>query len=121
MDAPSHVLMRATAAGGPWATKLANIREVAVLTAEAYHAILKPHAVSVDIWETEYLHVLSGEDAVYHWVSGTGLRPFVQALAADERERFIADYKARLNGAYPRQPDGTTLFPFKRLFAVARR
>jgi trans-aconitate 2-methyltransferase len=121
MDAPSHVLMREIASRGPWAAKLANVREVSVLIPQSYHAILKPHAAAVDIWETEYLHVLSGEDAVYHWVSGTGLRPFVQALAAEERDAFIAGYKARLSEAYPRQPDGTTLFPFKRLFAVARR
>jgi trans-aconitate 2-methyltransferase len=121
MDAPSHALMRETAASGPWSRKLANVREVSVLPAAEYYAILAPHAASVDIWETEYLHVLHGEDAVYHWVSGTGLRPFVQALDGAEREAFIAAYKIRLATAYPIRADGTTLFPFKRLFAVARR
>jgi trans-aconitate 2-methyltransferase len=121
MDAPSHVLMRETAASGPWSSKLANVREVAVLMPAEYYAILEPHAASVDIWETEYLHVLTGDDAVYHWVSGTGLRPFVQALDGAERDAFIAAYKQRLLIAYPPRPDGTTLFPFKRLFAVARR
>ena len=119
MDAPSHALMRATAAEGSWAAKLKNVREVAVLEPAAYYEILKPHASSVDIWETEYMQVLSGDDAVYHWVSGTGLRPFVQALESFEREAFVAAYKERLNTAYPRRADGTTLFPFKRLFAVA--
>jgi trans-aconitate 2-methyltransferase len=101
--------------------KLKNVREVAVLSPASYFDILKPHAASVDIWETEYLHVLEGDDAVYHWVSGTGLRPFVQALDGADRNIFIADYKTRLNVAYPPRGDGTTLFPFKRLFAVARR
>jgi trans-aconitate 2-methyltransferase len=119
MDAPSHALMRAVAADGPWATKLGDVREVAVLDPAAYYDILKPHARVVDIWETEYLQVLTGDDAVYHWVSGTGLRPFVQALDAAEREAFVAAYKRRLNAAYPCRADGTTLFPFKRLFAVA--
>ncbi len=120
-DAPSHALMRATAADGPWSSRLANVREIAVLMPQDYHAIMIPHAASIDIWETEYLHVLSGEDAVYHWVSGTGLRPFVQALDGAEREAFIATYKRKLLGAYPPRADGTTLFPFKRLFAVACR
>jgi trans-aconitate 2-methyltransferase len=121
MDAPSHALMRETAAQGPWAAKLQNIREVAVLAPDAYYAILAGHAASVDIWETEYLHVLRGEDAVYHWVSGTGLRPFVNALAGAERDAFIAAYKNKLSAVYPPRADGSTLFPFKRLFAVARR
>jgi trans-aconitate 2-methyltransferase len=120
MDAPSHLLMRETAAGGPWATKLKNVREVAVLQAAEYFDILNAYDAEVDIWETEYLHVLDGEDAVYTWVSGTGLRPFVQALEGGERDAFIVDYKARLNGAYPTRGDGKTLFPFKRLFVVAR-
>jgi trans-aconitate 2-methyltransferase len=121
-NAPSHVLMRETAADGPWKIKLTNIREASVLTAAEYFGILEPHAANIDIWETEYLQILEGDDAVYRWVSATGLRPFVQALAeGPERDSFIAAYKKRLAIAYPRRPDGKTLFPFQRLFAVARR
>lgn len=120
MDAPSHVLMRQAAAAGPWASRLAGVREVAVLRPADYFEIFASCGAQTDIWETEYLHVLEGDDAVYKWVSATGLRPFVQALAGDERDAFVADYKRRLNRAYPRQEDGKTLFPFKRLFAVAQ-
>jgi trans-aconitate 2-methyltransferase len=120
MDAPSHVLMRETATSGPWASTLENVREVAVLSPADYFAIFMSCGAQADIWETEYLHVLEGTDAVYKWVSATGLRPFVQALAKDEREAFVLDYKRRLNRAYPQRQDGKTLFPFKRLFAVAQ-
>ena len=120
MDAPSHRLMREAAAAGPWKHKLAQVREVTVLSATDYCNILTACGAEVDIWETEYLHILDGEDAVYNWVSATGLRPFVQALSGDEREAFVADYKKRLTAAYPRRGDGSTLFPFKRLFAVAQ-
>jgi trans-aconitate 2-methyltransferase len=120
MDAPSHALMRESARSGPWARKLQNVREVAVLEPREYFAVLQACGATCDIWETEYLHVLEGEDAVYKWVSGTGLRPFVQALGGEEREAFVADYKKRLSLAYPTASDGTTLFPFKRLFAVAQ-
>ncbi|HEY1706819.1 MAG TPA: trans-aconitate 2-methyltransferase [Rhizomicrobium sp.] len=120
-NAPSHVLMRETANDGPWAAKLQNIREASVLGVADYFDILEPHAARIDIWETEYLQVLEGEDAVYRWVSATGLRPFVQALEGAEREAFIAAYKTRLNAAYPLRADGRTLFPFQRLFAVALR
>jgi trans-aconitate 2-methyltransferase len=121
MDAPSHALMRETAASGPWSKKLEHVREVAVLMPADYYAILKPYAAAIDIWETDYLHVLTGSDAVYHWVSGTGLRPFVQALAGAERDAFVAAYQQKLRAAYPSRADGTTLFPFRRLFAVARK
>ncbi|MGN6516756.1 MAG: trans-aconitate 2-methyltransferase [Rhizomicrobium sp.] len=117
--APSHVLMRETANAGPWAAKLRNVRGIFVERAQDYYDMLAPHALSIDIWTTEYLHVLQGEDAVFKWVSGTGLRPFLDALEANEREAFTHAYKAKLNAAYPSRPDGKTLFPFSRLFAVA--
>ena len=68
-----------------------------------YYDILKPHAAALDIWQTEYLHVLDGEDAAYRWVSATGLRPFVQALDGPEREDVIAAFKEKLRAAYPRR------------------
>jgi trans-aconitate 2-methyltransferase len=118
MNAPSHVLMREVAAASPYAAKLRNVRAVAVESPARYFDILSPHAP--DIWTTEYLHVLEGEDAVFKWVSGTGLRPYLDALFGDERADFIVRYKAALNAAYPRRDDGRTLFPFSRLFAVAQ-
>ena len=43
----------------------------------------------------------------------------MQTLEGAEREAFIAAYKEKLSVAYPRRADGTTLFPFQRLFVVA--
>ena len=120
-NAPSHKLIRDVAAEGPWAAKLKNVRNLTLTTPEFYYDLLEPLSSSLDIWETDYLQVLTGDDAVYRWVSGTGLRPFVQALEGAEREAFIAEYKKRLSVAYPMRASGKTLFPFKRLFAVARR
>jgi trans-aconitate 2-methyltransferase len=119
-DAPSHALMRETAAAGPWSSKLRNVREISVLAPDAYYGILSGPGRVLDIWETEYLHVLEGDDPVYRWVGATGLRPFVQALEGAEREGFVDAYRTRLREAYLRRADGTTLFPFKRLFAVVK-
>jgi trans-aconitate 2-methyltransferase len=118
-DAPSHALMRETADDPRWKARLADVREIQRGVAQLYFDILKPQAAALDIWQTEYLQELEGEDAVYRWVSGTGLRPFVQALDDADRDAFIATYKAKLNAVYPRRADGITLFPFQRLFVVA--
>ncbi len=117
--AHSHALMRDVAAQSRFKAALANVREIQWATASGYYDMLAGPGVSLDIWTTEYLQVLEGEDAVYRWVSATGLRPFVQALAGDEQAGFIAEYKARLDKAYPRRADGSTLLPFQRLFVVA--
>ena len=118
-DAPSHALIRETARGPRWRDALGNVREIERGRTDAYYDILRPHAAALDIWQTEYLQLLDGEDAVYRWVSGTTLRPYLQALDGEARGAFIAAYKAKLNAAYPRRADGTTLFPFQRLFVVA--
>jgi trans-aconitate 2-methyltransferase len=120
-DAPSHALMREVAADPRWAERLNNARQINVEPPDVYYGILAPLARHVDIWETEYLHVLEGDDPVLRWVSGTGLRPFVERMAGDDREAFVDAYRERLRMAYPRRADGATLFPFRRLFVVARK
>jgi trans-aconitate 2-methyltransferase len=120
-DMPSHALMREVAGAGSWAAKLRGVRNIVLMSAEQCFDLLEPHAAALDIWETEYLQVMEGPDAIYRWVSGTGLRPFVQALDGEEREAFVEAYKARLNAAYPVRESGKTLFPFRRLFVVAQR
>jgi trans-aconitate 2-methyltransferase len=42
----------------------------------------------------------------------------LQALPDDLREKFVEEYKEALRDAYPARSWGT-LFPFKRVFAVA--
>ncbi|HEY3889053.1 MAG TPA: trans-aconitate 2-methyltransferase [Caulobacteraceae bacterium] len=120
-DMPSHALMREVAGEGSWAAKLREVRNIVLMSAEQSFDILEPYAAGLDIWETEYLQVMDGPDAIYRWVSGTGLRPFMQALDGAEREAFVEAYKARLSAAYPMRASGKTLFPFRRLFVVARR
>jgi trans-aconitate 2-methyltransferase len=121
-DSPSHLLIEETAAKGPWAKRLADIRRVyrSVESADAYYRILAPLTRQLDIWETEYLHVLSGDNPIVAWTKGTALRPYLDALGESERTNFLETYAARAAAAYPPQPDGSTLLPFNRIFLVAR-
>jgi trans-aconitate 2-methyltransferase len=123
---PSHLLMDEAAAAGPWHAKLARVRPVysSMQSPDAYYRMLAPVAAQVDIWETTYLHVLpesaGGENPVVEWTKGTALRPYLDALEEPERTAFLAAYAAGIATAYPKQPDGRTLLPFRRIFIVAR-
>jgi trans-aconitate 2-methyltransferase len=127
-DAPSHTLLRALCAEPRWVARLGALgeetraREDALLaqTPAWYAERLTARGFTVDAWETTYLHLLRGEDAVLSWTRGTTLRPVLAALAPDEQAAFTAEYGARLRAAYPRRAFGTP-FPFRRLFVVARR
>ena len=118
-DEPSHVIRKELAAQAPYAE---HVRDVAVPDAfgsEVYLERLLDLGCTVDAWETTYLHLLTGEDPVFTWVSGTGARPTLQALPDDLRAGFEAEYRRRLREAYPPGPHGTML-PFRRVFVVAR-
>ncbi|MER7777409.1 trans-aconitate 2-methyltransferase [Streptomyces sp. NPDC096191] len=123
-DAPSHRLMRELAHSRRWRGRLAGVlrHDDAVLTPEAYLAHLTATGCTADVWETTYVHLLDGEDAVLDWVKGTGLRPVLAALDDDPaaRETFVEEYRTALRAAYPAGPHGTP-FPFRRVFAVARK
>jgi trans-aconitate 2-methyltransferase len=104
-----------------WSSRMEPAR--AALTIEApcvYYDLLAPLARSVDVWETEYHHVLESPSAIIEWISSTGLRPFLDELDSDdERERFTAILLERVKDGYPYQADGKVLFPFRRIFVVA--
>jgi trans-aconitate 2-methyltransferase len=74
---------------------------------------------AVDAWETTYLQVLPGPDAVLEWMRGTGLRPVLSALDDEQQAEFVAEYAERLRAAYPQESFGT-LLPYRRIFVVAQ-
>ena len=118
---PSHVLLAETARSGRWSDSVGHVvRDSPVAPPQHYQRLLRDRVTALDIWETTYLQVLDGPDPVLEWTRATGARPFV-AAAGDNSEDFLADYRDRLRIAYPTEADGTTLFPFRRLFIVARR
>ena len=86
-----------------------------------YFDLLAPRAARLDMWETEYLQVLDGEHAVKEYTKSTWLSPLLAALEEPERSRFEAVYTEMVDAAYPRRPDGKTLFPFRRMFIIATK
>ena len=55
-----------------------------------YYDLLAPQSAHLDVWTTEYQHVLTGDDAVLEWVTGTGLRPILNGLDDNDRETYLA-------------------------------
>jgi len=118
--APSHTSITATALDGPWrATLEPLLRPSPVAGPEFYYDLLAPRAATLDIWETEYLQVLSGDNPVKEWTKGTWLSPLLDALEEPQRSRFEAAYAERVAAIYRPRSDGMTLFPFRRLFMIA--
>ena len=124
----SHRLMRETlAAGGTGGSPLGGteLRQAVdnrwLHEPDFYYDLLAADAAHIEVWTTEYLQALTGADPVLEWVTATSLRPILAGLGDADRATFLNQYGERLRSAYPRRADGTTLYPFRRLFFVAVR
>lgn len=121
-DAYSSVrqVLREVADDPAWHGRMADARTA--LTMEqptVYYDALARRSARIDLWETEYAHVLAGPEAVVEWMSSTGMRPYLAPLTDAERERFRERVVARVVDEYPVRADGRILFPFRRLFLIA--
>jgi trans-aconitate 2-methyltransferase len=120
-DQPSHTSVFEVVREGPWAARLEPLlRTQPVLPPQRYHRLLAPQVAHLDIWQTTYWQALEGDNPVLTWLQGSMLRPLLEALGGGEQEEFVAAVADRLRAAYPAD-NGTTLFPFRRLFVVAER
>jgi trans-aconitate 2-methyltransferase len=120
--APSHTLVADTVRDGPWRSRLEHLlRPPPVQEPHFYYRVLAPVAATVDIWESEYLHVLRGSNPVKEFVKGSWLKQFLDVLEPREGAAFEDEYARRVLAAYPSENDGATLFPFRRLFLVATK
>jgi trans-aconitate 2-methyltransferase len=117
---PNHTELAAVRTSPRWRPVLGDLDllQPAVEEPITYLRRLTELGCDVDAWETTYLQVLSGPDAVLEWMKGTGLRPVLAALDDDQQTEFLAEYAERLRAAYPQQSFGTVL-PYRRLFIVA--
>ncbi|TNB72613.1 trans-aconitate 2-methyltransferase [Arthrobacter sp. BB-1] len=121
-NAPSHALLRELAGSQRWEPKLGGVLRGGESVGEPaeYLRLMLDAGFSADAWETTYLQVLPGEDAVLEWVRGTAMRPVLAALSPGEGAEFEAEYAALLRDAYPQSGHGT-VYPFRRIFAVGCR
>ena len=119
-DEPSHTLRRELADEAPFRAHTRDLDQPDSHAPATYLRALAGLGCTVDAWETTYLHVLTGEDPVFTWVSGTGARPTLDALEpVGLRPAYEREFRARLATAYPRDEYGVIL-PFRRIFVVAR-
>ncbi|URN16431.1 MULTISPECIES: trans-aconitate 2-methyltransferase [Streptomyces] len=121
---PSHALLGELCESPRWRDRLGGHgrRYVHVLEPAEYLERLTGLGCAADVWETVYVHLLQGEDPVLDWTKGTALRPVLTALGDDGAavSEFLSQYRDLLREAYPPGPHGT-VFPHRRVFAVARR
>ena len=90
-------------------------------SASFYYDILSELFGQVEMWETDYIHILNSQHAILEMIKGAGLRPFLDRLEKEEDQKAFSDstFEA-IARDYPVQKNGKVLFPFKRLFSIVK-
>ncbi|TDD70913.1 methyltransferase domain-containing protein [Jiangella aurantiaca] len=116
---PAHAQLRDLAADERWPA-LHDLTWPSSHDPATYLDALLDLGLAADVWETTYVQLLQGDDAVLEWMSGTALRPVFAALDDAARAAFVAEYRDRLRAAYPPGRYGTVL-PYRRIFAAGHK
>ncbi|CAL9293975.1 trans-aconitate 2-methyltransferase [Streptomyces sp. NPDC052644] len=121
---PSHALLAELCESPRWRDRLGDHgrRYVHILEPTRYLERLADLGCAADVWETVYAQLLQGEDPILDWTKGTALRPVLTELGEDAEAvaEFLSQYRDLLRKAYPPGPHGT-VYPYRRVFAVARK
>lgn len=77
---------------------------------------------AIDIWETHYMHIMASHFSILEMIRSTGLRPYLDRLVSDKDKKDFEELVLKsIELDYPAQKDGKVIFPFRRLFFIARR
>lgn len=115
----ANLILHKLAGEEPFSSALNNWkRDTPVLDIERYAQILFENgSKSMTVFEKIYPLVLKDTDALFDWVSGTTLIPYIEKLSSEVRNHFIAEYKKRLKIRFPKTP---VFYPFKRIIMEAK-
>ncbi len=120
-NSPSHQLLLEVAKQPEWCSFTESACQLLSMEPQSfYYNVLDPLASKVEMWETEYVHIMDNVETIIEWFHSTGLRPFMESLPRrEDKEKFKHELLAKYNVAYPQQQNGKVLFPFRRFFFIA--
>ena len=87
-----------------------------------FYDILSDLSSHIEMWVTDYCHILNTHNEIVKWVSAAALRPYINCFN-DERmkDKFLLEYENYLSKVYPKQRNNKIMFPFTRVFFIAKR
>jgi trans-aconitate 2-methyltransferase len=90
--------------------------------AEYYYNLLVSLTQDIKLWNTIYYHILESHQDLVAWYKSTAMKPYLEILPSDDkRVEFEQAVLAGCKALYLPQSDGRILYPFKRLFFIARK
>ena len=106
-----------------WAAQTSMVDDLFTIhTRFEYYDLLCELFDDIEMWVTDYLHVMDSHLAILEMVRSTGLRPYLDKLESDGDKKEYANMVLEdIKNDYSGQKNGKVLFPFTRLFFIGRK
>ena len=106
-----------------WSSKTEEVKKLfSVHDSKTYYDYLSELFTSIEMWETDYIHTMDSHFSILEMIRSTGLRPYLNKLESDElKKEFEEEVFNSIQNDYSLQKNGTVIFPFKRLFFIAKK
>lgn len=88
---------------------------------EVYYNMFSKYYSEVEVWQTNYIHQMDSSDAVVEFVKGTALIPYLERLSQVQQKEFLVKLQNSTAEWYKPCANGIVLFPFERLFYIAKK
>jgi len=87
-----------------------------------YYNQLSKHFKSIEMWQTDYVHIMDSQESILDMIRSTGLKPYLMRISNEEiKKKFELEVLKKIKIAYPLQEDAKVLLPFKRLFFICKK
>jgi trans-aconitate 2-methyltransferase len=108
---------------GRWSKIAKGVKELFTIhDASFYYDNLSENYHSINIWLSDYFHILNSQHSILEMIRSTALMPFLNKMESDDDKKdFEQMVFNEIVKDYPLQKDGKVLFPFKRLFFMAQK
>ncbi len=94
-------------------------RSSPVLSMDEYAQILFDNGIQdIEIFQKVYPIIAEDHEALYTFISGTTLLPYLERLEGEQKEIFIAEFKARIAQRFTKYP---AIYAFKRILIYGRK
>lgn len=86
-----------------------------------YYNILSASYNNIQIWQTDYGHIMNSYEDIINFISSTAIRPHLLRLNPQEQRIFKNKIIHEIEKEYSTCNDGKIIFPFKRIFFIAQK
>jgi trans-aconitate 2-methyltransferase len=84
-----------------------------------YYDLLADKMKLIDMWETDYIHVMPSHLSIIDWIKSTGMKPYLDRINDENDKKYFEEQVLNeIKKCYPKQKNGYVLFPFRRLFFI---